>query len=794
MREDDDDSFQQRCLRCEASVSGTTFFCTQCGSSRPVAGSGLQKKTTANWDPTSRDYKPWRDAPLLPKALPQLPPSMTTAPKPSWKPPKRTSAPLLPVSTPLQAASSSSSSIGASEVKKSAKGKLKKKKETAAAVAAGLQEQQAAGARVRTPGVVYFKQLAFQRRGGKRVVAPDDPPPPTTKAPSPPKKKEPVGEQTLVHPLAVYEATWLTAPGYTVHISLMDRSNGGDASRFFLRVGSVLEHPNGTAEDLQVLAVLQNDVGHLLTPPLQYWIDLNVINVNEYYMGTFLQQSLRYIAERVRQPGSRAAAAEQQMLLVEAVFETGEAPPDDLLLAAEEDGRRKKEKSKGNLIAVATEQRVRQDPRRSQPDLHLDTTIAQRACRIPIGPVYDARWVMATVRLSLLYPDAEVLLHDPLPTRYDDILKCVPVRQVVLHVYPAYNETKLGPRVVCFEPQALPVLIGPVDVDAALKEGVQAVQALLLRLCRLLNFRDVGGRLRLGVTGAAILEDNGLEGREEEQEEVEEEEWLSLGAEAGAEPLLANCIAKEAWREQEREREREDEAHLDRLVRRSAAAVRLQSLWRRALARVRVSLLRRRHQAVVPIQCLARRVIARHRVRQRQQHLARQQIDLRVLEDATSWAASLVGEMICPAHRCVDCPCTTLQVRLGGTDVTLFADFSLGGGGDGVIVHCLPAAKGDDGEDLGGVCSSVEVTQEDLEQMAASLYHLAGRDERDEDNAGPPDSRACLAGLLRSPEGRGELISLCSEGLSLRGPRLLFDIDGVQLVVFHEDGDLGVGI
>ena len=785
---------------------------------------GIHKKTTANWDPTSRDFKPWRDAPPLAKALPQLPPSMTNAPKPTWKPPKRTSAPLLPVSTPLPLAlASAPSSSVATEAKKSAKGKMKKKKELAAAATAGQEQQQAAGARVRMPGVVYFKQLAFQRRGGNRVVAPDKPPVPT-KAPSPPKKKEPE-EQTLVHPLAVYDASWLAAPGYTVHVSLIARSNGGDASRFFLRVGSVFEHPNGMAEDLQVLAVLQNDVGRLLTPPLQYWIDLNVINVNEYYMGNFLQQSLRYIAERVRQPGSRAASAEQQMLLVEAVFESGDSASDDLLAAADEGSgsRRRRDGHKGNLIAVATEQRVRRDPRRSQPDLELDTTVAQRACRIPIGPVYDARWVMATVRLSLLYPDPEALLHDPLPTRYDDILKCVPVRQVVLHIFPTYGETKLGLRMVCFEPLALPVLIGPVDVDAVLKEGVQAAQSLLLRLCRLLNFREVRGRLRLGVTGAAILEDNGDEAREEEGEEGEE---VEVGAEEGAgagpegeegaaetpeQPWLANCIAEEARREQERKREQEREAHLDALVRRSSAAVCVQSIWRRALARARVALLRHQHSAAVPVQCFARRVIARHRARQRRQHLARERIEQGVLEEADGWAASLlVAETLCPAHRCVDCQCTSLQVCLGGTDVTLFAHFGLGGGGDGVIVHCLPAVG--EGEDLCQVrgCSSVDVSEEDLEQMGASLYHLAASNEDEEDERGGggqkrandddeevPDRRACLSSLLRSPGGCGELLSLCAEGLSLsQHPRavLSFSIDAVPLLVFHEDGDLGMGI
>lgn len=42
-------------------------FCPRCGGAILSKGSVISGKSTANFDPSSRDFKPWRDRPLLPK-------------------------------------------------------------------------------------------------------------------------------------------------------------------------------------------------------------------------------------------------------------------------------------------------------------------------------------------------------------------------------------------------------------------------------------------------------------------------------------------------------------------------------------------------------------------------------------------------------------------------------------------------------------------------------------------------------------------------------------------------------
>ena len=810
---------EQACRRCYVVLpTPCPFFCPGCGAARvedsQYLGGKLQK-TTAHYDPLNRDYKPWREMPLMaPRHPPQLPPSITNAPKPSWKPPRRPQ-PLLPLATTVSAKAGAEQAVK----KKKTKKKIKKPEGDIAAV---MQQQQNAaaagpGGRARTPGVVYFKQLAFQRRGGKRVVAPDRPPQGESPSKAPSPKKEEAGEVTLVHPLAVYEATWLNASGYTVHVSLIDRSHGGGTSRFFLRVGTVLEHPNGTSDDLQVLEVLPNDIARLLTPPLQYWIDLNVINVNEYYMSNFLFQSLRHIADRVYKPSRYLSRMIDQVLLVEAVYESGDSAD----VEEDEDGKRRE--LKGNLIAVATEQRVRRDQSGPHSDLSLDKTIAQRACRIPIGPVYDARFVMANVRMSVLYPDSETLLHEPLPQRHADITRRVPAKHVVLHVYPTYSERKIAPKVASFEPLSLPVLIGEIDVDEALEEGVQAVARLLMALCRLLHFHEAaGGKIKLGITGAAVLadEDTDRPGRgdgegeredrlrvrtprdemrgrgagmedeegqeaEEGEEEDEEEEREEMGEGDNFEYEHSIVIRKETERDKaKRQRELEIEAHLDHLMRQSAATVRIQSLWRRALASVRVHHMRRRHKAAVSIQSLARFIIARYRVRRRQQQIAKGHLDRQVLQQADGWAISLVADSAaCPAHRMQDCPCTSMSTELDGTVVQLYG--ILVDGAPLVVTAMAPPDTEDD-----EFRATTTVDREDLALIAASLCIL--RENAFADVA----PSVCLEFMLQKELGRQEMLAAVAEGLSIHIERrcLTFDIEKLPLVVLHDDGEVGLEI
>ena len=491
------------CVRCSASVTATVFFCPTCGAAQVAA---LLASTTANYDPGAPDFKPWREVPSMGSQRPMLPPSTVASvaqAKPSWKPTMKQPAKALK--------------------KKGKGGKAKDKGEgvtlvgedasNASSSMAGSSHSSAASVAGRVTGVVYFKQLAFQRRGGQRMVASTRRRHTVAEHADQPVVIKAPEEVTLIHPLAVYDASWLTTPGYTVHVSLVDRAFKGGAensSRFFLRVGVVREPALGVADldpdardscTLQVLEVLQNDSGKLLTPPLQYWVDLGVIQVDEYYMGVFLQQSFRHIAHRVQRHSRCVSSLLDQVCLVEAVRETAESETiadvsedamDDFDAEVGQSGGRPRPRVKarngqalGRLIAVITDQPVtrsqrgpgllRHDPgtagsrspSRSQalspvssppstlaslpptassslspnaaaPALTLDKTIAQRTVRVPIGAIYEGAWVLCSVRLSLRYPDPEHLMQTPLPFKREAILAVTPITHVILHVFPFY--------------------------------------------------------------------------------------------------------------------------------------------------------------------------------------------------------------------------------------------------------------------------------------------------------------------------------------------------------------------
>jgi hypothetical protein len=61
---------EKNCHTCDFKFTAETeecFFCPQCGAATTVTSSLLHFKTTADYDPYSKFYKPWREASKLPK-------------------------------------------------------------------------------------------------------------------------------------------------------------------------------------------------------------------------------------------------------------------------------------------------------------------------------------------------------------------------------------------------------------------------------------------------------------------------------------------------------------------------------------------------------------------------------------------------------------------------------------------------------------------------------------------------------------------------------------------------------
>ena len=61
---------EKNCHTCDFKFSADTedcYFCPQCGAATTATNSLLHFKSTADYDPYSKFYKPWREAPKLPK-------------------------------------------------------------------------------------------------------------------------------------------------------------------------------------------------------------------------------------------------------------------------------------------------------------------------------------------------------------------------------------------------------------------------------------------------------------------------------------------------------------------------------------------------------------------------------------------------------------------------------------------------------------------------------------------------------------------------------------------------------
>jgi hypothetical protein len=805
------------CSSCKSDIACGVFFCPLCGSAQLQAmltpgNTRVANATTANYDPFAPDCKPWRETDhLLNKPHPKMPPqiggkgsSLDPINPVPWRPTMQTYI----------------HGVGGDKKKRQLEGIKRKelilknsnRKLLSEDQKAGKQGKRrvgglAAGSMASTevdangepipmdclpPGhhgaVVYFKQHAFQRRHGKRKPA-------VYKQPDPIAKKAAEealsdqhyekGEQTLVHAIAAYDATWLVEPGYTIHVSLIDRHHEDRddyITRYYLRVGIVYEYvehivPDGadpntsepeevvTSSDLMVLEVLQNDMSHLLTNPTQYWVDLNLIKPDEYYMSTFLQQSLAYIAQRVHvSPSLTLVNLIDQVCLVEPVYDTEELElaqgtpqlavitEQDLSLFKRRHKRALKKQKRENAYARAQQRQLeeeaqsrvsdgistpvtspkvtlaaaspnpdlppltpgRADPHRTQRksglangsasgsrpgtatattigtksdktnrsssvalgppgremNLVLEKTIAQRACRIPIGQIWEDQQVLGVARLSVRYPDAEELLYDKLPRRTDDdgvLFSEVKATQLVIHILPMYSPALVLPKMVSFDVSTLKVLLGEeIDIDANIKEGFQTMNKLLQKIIELLHFYKstsinehtgddavVEETYKVGITGVGTIAfdkppvDYDSDSDSEEVAGVATSDCLAeiakeIVTEVSKEILIA------ALEKAENDRVRAEEERIAMELLHKTATTRIQTLLRGKITRsrniiqikrqIRDDLRKQAAKGALAMQCCIRKFLAKTRVSNKRAAIKRAKLDA---EMAEKWIESM---------------------------------------------------------------------------------------------------------------------------------------------------------
>lgn len=770
-----------------------------------IGAAVVASSSTADYDPSNPNNKPWRDTAHM-KNKPTLPPKLTLetqrkeTPPPAvpWRPTmrqtvhdKKDNYEILKRKALIRKAKglpTKGQKQGQIDVRLESKSSVDINEMVNLEITGEGEESEV------RQNVIYFKNYAFKRRGQKVRIAK-------------PKKKvrqyddsyKVTGEQTFVHAVAVYEADWIVQPGFTIHASLIERCRGeakdNYVTRYFLRVGATFEDPalaedkaynegrvstasggryrkgeegedqeDGTAlreveaelppkeavpQDLVILGIFQNDVGRLLTDPKQYWVDLNLIKPDEYYMASYLQASLQYVAQRVHvTPSFALINLVDQVSLVEPLGDNYELPgtaisntgglnvPAKMAVISEQDvglfKRRHKrallKKKLENRLAIKREmeqeeeekkKRAVEDPtyrpgtpksnatsitvpkfespssmrhreaqeaelkRKSratssalgplgkEQTFTIDKTIAQRSVRVPVGKIYENNYVLTIARLSVNYPDPEILLNDPLPERESDsddplrdlLFSNVKATEVVIHLFPLYGEQYVAPKIISFDVASLVVLLDPhyADINAVLARGFEDTARFLKDMTDLLHFYpqvttpDRFGttrtELRLGITGVAVIPF--VRPVDEIDSDSDSEETAGLATWDFVEEIMAELIGPMVQGLLFDMKKEAEEARLHRLYLEAWGSVAIQRLARGHICRAKQwipmkreerRLLREQARAgAIKIQSAIRLFINRVAVRERKMLVETQRREKELAAEAERWALKVAA-------------------------------------------------------------------------------------------------------------------------------------------------------
>jgi predicted RNA-binding Zn-ribbon protein involved in translation (DUF1610 family) len=255
------------CLKCEASIDGTSFFCPNCGIT--ILANILNKtNTTAEYDPTSRVLKPWREQVVLP---PRVPPQAFRNSN-SWRPIMRNTKPGRPLRPRPR--------YTTTRVKSFVDGVKAEDEEIGVLSFHGMKFKKVGYDLTRAERIAQRKALA------ERVIPP-----------------EVVTEniEQRFYPLGVYNFSFIANMTVYVHVSLQEivkfpSTSTSEESRVnmrWVRIGYTVENENSTydenttqksSSDLIPLAFLPNQIARCLLMLNESYVDLSIISPKEYYM------------------------------------------------------------------------------------------------------------------------------------------------------------------------------------------------------------------------------------------------------------------------------------------------------------------------------------------------------------------------------------------------------------------------------------------------------------------------------------------------------------------------------
>ena len=321
--------------------------------------------------------------------------------------------------------------------------------------------------------------------------------------------------------------------------------------QFWLRIGVSYEDPEGIrSDDLQVLDIITNTEGRLITPSNKDWVDINDINPGEYYMQIYLQTVMTYISNRVKEvPIFIQKMIDQNCIITSKKIITNNTDDDEyasrpvsrsLAFKAEtppkmvhSEGVYMKDLktyrfkinhminkltdfttsiSKKQIRSTAGSSSSNSSNNNSRPNtsqqkepvvevnpnftlrkvgksyLYFDKTLSYCCCKIPMGPSYRGKSVLVQARLTVSYYNQATLSY-PLPEESNKTMNAPKISHVIVTLYPYYSDTKIKPKTAAFEVETLRNLLPEFKngIDDVLTNNRQILR-LLKAITRLMRF------------------------------------------------------------------------------------------------------------------------------------------------------------------------------------------------------------------------------------------------------------------------------------------------------------------
>ena len=422
---------------CQGLIPESSYFCPHCGTS--VLDNILMKThTTADYDPTSRLLKPWREQVKLPPRV--LSKETNYAITKAWRPAMKTGA----------STNGTALLYKAKERRKLLMGHRRKKQQ------ANDKENSMEAIEEELPeGVVRFKGLKFKKSGHdlSRVRHREDTMEAAELFQQPAVEVIENTEQNF-YPLGVYLFDVITNMNVYIHVSLYEvikysSSKSSDQSLHncrWIRVGYTVEDEEDEEDernrDLKTLVYLPNQIARAILSLSLNYVDLAAISPKEHYMANYLQNIYKNLCNRVHVAMPNRMNFCDQWCLLQT---PDEKYPGNAAM------------SKLDIVACSELPVPKNDGHES---IRFNSIITQVTIYARIGDYFEDNKVGLIARLEVEYlPPEEVIEifeRNEVPFSTDNLdVQPIYVTKLHFHITPLYYKYPVKPKKLTFTKKAL---------------------------------------------------------------------------------------------------------------------------------------------------------------------------------------------------------------------------------------------------------------------------------------------------------------------------------------------------